>query len=263
MILFPLSLVIAGVAIFVSLFHLNQGIANYFDFVAFAMVFGGTLAVAVATLPWEYRKDIQLGFKMLFRAESSRYKTTLAMCLEYLASEGKSFSVSSDEQKSLAVKILRDGNELLTLAISRDKLEDILREKVFQTGRRYRRVANALRSLAKYPPAFGLIGTVLGLVNVMRGVSSGWEAKQTGLEMSVALVATLYGLLVANLFINPAGEMVLKKAQEEEELAELAIQSVFLNYDKTSYVVGLEILNSFAPEEQQAQLKSPTAEEAA
>lgn len=53
------------------------------------------------------------------------------------------------------------------------------------------------------------MGTVLGLVNLMRGISAGLDAKDTGVQMAVALVATFYGLIFANLIVNPAGEAIL------------------------------------------------------
>jgi chemotaxis protein MotA len=145
----------------------------------------------------------------------------------------------------LTARILREGSELIQLGLSTERIEVILNERVFQAGRRMRRVGTAVRNLAKYPPAFGLMGTVLGLVNLMRGISTGLTAQQTGLEMAVALVATMYGLLIANFIVNPAGEMIMKKAHEDEESAEIALQAVILAADKTSALEAQEILNSY------------------
>lgn len=137
---------------------------------------------------------------------------------------------------------------MIQLGLGKERIAEILEERVFQTGRRRRRVGTAIRNLAKYPPAFGLMGTVLGLVNLMRGLASGLSAQQTGLEMAVALVATMYGLLLANLFINPAGEMVMKKATEDEDAAEIALEAVMLACDRVSMLEAQEVLNSYVDE---------------
>ena len=93
------------------------------------------------------------------------------------------------------------------------------------------------------------MGTVLGLVNVMTGVSNGADAKSTALKMSIALVATMYGLVVANLFVNPAGELIQRYANDDESLAQIAVEAVMLEINKSSYLEAQEYLNSFAPEE--------------
>jgi chemotaxis protein MotA len=112
------------------------------------------------------------------------------------------------------------------------------------------RVSGAIRSLAKYPPAFGLVGTVLGLVSLMRAISQGTNSSEAGLRMAVALVATLYGLLTANLFLNPAGERVSVHTAEEKKAAEIAMQAVLLAADSVSLLEAQEVLNSYVRPDQ-------------
>ncbi|MBX9766562.1 MAG: MotA/TolQ/ExbB proton channel family protein, partial [Bdellovibrionales bacterium] len=134
------------------------------------------------------------------------------------------------------------------------RIETILRERVFQSTKRYKKVANAFKTLAKYPPAFGLMGTVLGLVNLMLTITKGVDAKEAGLEMAVALVATLYGLILSNLVLNPAGEYVMKEAQGEEEFGEVALQAILLLSQRTSLLESQELLNSFVGDQHQVDL---------
>lgn len=251
--MFPISLIIASAAIFLAIRHLGQSVVNYFDFVASMMVFGGTAAVAVTIFPWEYRSDLLAAIKWIFSKEERQFQIVISQCLRVLRGGRQVIPNLGLRREILYQRILLDGYSMLDLAFSPDHFEFVLREKLFHSSKRCRRVANSLRSLAKYPPAFGLVGTVLGLVNIMRGLNNGLDAKQTALEMSVALVATFYGLLVSNLLINPAGELVLKKAQEEEELGEIALQTLILLKNRTSYLEAQEILNSFVPEEQRSE----------
>jgi chemotaxis protein MotA len=247
--LFPLSILVAAVSIYLSIYHLGQQIFSYFDYVAFVMVFGGTLAVSIVTFPWEYKKDLFHALTTLFGKEQIRYKEVIRLCLVLIRRGSKEIPNLKLSRNSAYERLLLDGNDMLELSFNQDRLEQILREKLFQSSKRYRRVANSLRSLAKYPPAFGLSGTVLGLVNIMRGLNNGLDAKQTAMEMSLALVATFYGLLLANLIINPAGELVLKKAHEEEELGELVLQTLLMLNKETSLLEAQEVLNSLVPDE--------------
>lgn len=261
--LFPISLAIAAISIFLSIHHLGQSIVSYFDFVAFVMVLGGTLSVSVATFPWEYRKDLIQSARMLFEKEEVKYKTVIHLCLELVKNGTSKISTLHLTRSTLYERLLLDGVDMLELSFSQNRFEQVLREKLFHTSKRYRRVANALRSLAKYPPAFGLAGTVLGLVNIMKGLNKGMDAKSVALEMSLALVATFYGLMMANLIINPFGELVLKKAQEEEELGEIALQSLLMLNKNTSLLEAQEVLNSMVPEEHRSESLNDSDEAAA
>jgi chemotaxis protein MotA len=260
---FPLAIIIAIGSLYAALKHLNQSVESYFDFVAFMMVIGGTAAVSIVLFPWEYRKDAFRAVALLFRSEKARYRDTIQQCL-YLVQQGtRGADKVKLERSSLSSEILQQGLELLTLSFSNERFESIMRERIFHSAKRQRRVANSLRSLAKYPPAFGLAGTVLGLVNIMRGLNQGLDAKQTALEMAIALVATFYGLLASNLLISPAGELILKKAQEEEELAEIALQTLLLLNSGASQLEAQETLNSFVPLNERGDLQNISLSEVA
>ncbi|MBK7891037.1 MAG: MotA/TolQ/ExbB proton channel family protein [Bdellovibrionales bacterium] len=246
MTLFPIGLLVAIIALAAAIYELKQSAANFYDFVALAVVFGGTFAVALMVLPWDLRREVFRAFRMLFYKRATDARAVVRSALSIV--QNPSAPQIEAGVPELATKILKEGAELIQLGLGKDRIDEILQERVFQTGRRRRRVGTAIRNLAKYPPAFGLMGTVLGLVNLMRGLASGLSAQQTGLEMAVALVATMYGLLLANLFINPAGEMVMKKATEDEDAAEIALEAVMLAYDRVSILEAQEVLNSYVDE---------------
>ncbi len=247
MILLPILTLLSGFFISLAVHHLNQTISSYYDFVALIMVAGGTFAVAIVLLPWEYRKDLVAAAKNMVRPEKRLYRTVLLDCLKTLQSRHYE---STEKSPALYQKILRDGLELVQLGFSKEKIEHILSERVFQATKRGRKIASAVKSLAKYPPAFGLMGTVLGLVNIMKQLASATDASKLGAEMSVALVATMYGLLLANFAVSPIGEYLVKKVEEEEEYAEISLSTVLLFKSEDNFSESHELLNSMVPEEQ-------------
>lgn len=243
MTLFPVGLFVAITAIFASIRHLNQPLGSYYDFVAFTVVLGGTTAVALIILPWDARREIVRAMASLIYKKRTNRRFLLESAMSLVQNPN-----SPDirvELPELSKRILKEGSELIQLGIPVERIEAILVERVMQSGKRIRKVGTGFKNLAKYPPAFGLMGTVLGLVNLMRGISSGLSAQQTGLEMAVALVATMYGLLMANLVVNPIGEMIIKRATEEEECADIALQAVVLAAAGRSALEAQEMLNSY------------------
>lgn len=257
------GLLIAFASIVTSIMHLKQSIFTYFDFVALAVVFGGSSSVALIILPWEYSQDIWRAVKGLLSPIEKNQKSLIIECLTYIYTRerGAQTPVSTT---GLAGDILRDGDELISLGFKSEKIENILLERVHQKASTYQSISHAIRSLAKYPPAFGLVGTVLGLVSLMRSVADGAPSAEIGVRMAVALVATLYGLLLSNLVVNPAGESLLKIATEEKKQAELAVQAILLAAERTSLLESQEVLNSFVPKHDRvnviAQLQNPTEE---
>jgi chemotaxis protein MotA len=244
--IFPVGLFVAASAFIAAIWHLNQSALNYTDFVAFIIVAGGTVAVGLVLIPWTLRKDLIFGLKDIFRNENRNYKSVIADCVRVLRETPVAYEWPTD---FLHQQLLKDGIEMIQLNIEKEKILTILEERSVQYVKRRKKIANAIRGLAKYPPAFGLMGTVLGLVNVMRGVSNGIDGKQTALEMAIALVATMYGLLTSNLLLNPAGELIMKKIAEDESFGEIAIATIDLLVDKTSLLESQELLNSFVPVE--------------
>ncbi len=239
-----LGLIFATAALFLAMDHLNQGPDQYWDLVAFSIVWGGTFAVAIITLPWaKYREILHFFGKLLFYVSPSK-KEFAQTCLDHIANSKTGGDHKNVSSNFFHVQLLSEGFELIHLGLTTEKIQKILSERIYHRNLSNEDIANSIRSLAKYPPAFGLTGTVFGLVELMKGVSQGMPAKETGFKMAIALVATLYGLLVANLLINPAGEQIRKISKSEAELAEIAMQTVILASQSVSLLEAQELINS-------------------
>lgn len=239
-----ISVGLAFISLIVALLHLGQTFNAYVDLVAFAVVFGGTTAVSFAVLPFSLGKDFTRALSQLWKPEKWDSQIIAQEGLRFVQSARNGAREFQPQIEGIAGDVLRDGMELITLGFGRDKVEKILSERVYQAFERNQRVAQSLRSLAKYPPAFGLTGTVFGLVTLMRSVANGAGAKETGIQMAIALVATMYGLLISNIVINPAGESVQKFANEDRKRGETSLEAVLLAVDGASLLEAQEVLNS-------------------
>ena len=154
-------------------------------------------------------------------------KQTVQECLEFIKAKQENQNVNL-EGNSISKQILRDGEELISLGFSIDEIQTILQERLFFITEKERETANFFNGLAKYPPAFGLVGTVLGLVNLMRAITEGLDPSETGVKMALALVATLYGLIVANFIIAPIGEGINKRVGVDQFQGEICLQAILL-----------------------------------
>jgi chemotaxis protein MotA len=236
---YVIGLFISTVGFYLASKHLNQDIREYWDFVAFFVVVLGTFSVMFITFPAVPASILLRRFNQKFFFPSHSLKKHAEVCLAYITER------KTQKSHSIEVKLLNDGMELLSLGFSKEKIIELLSQRFEVYTTKINTLSAWLKRGSKYPPAFGLAGTVLGLIHLMRGISAGIDTKETGVRMAVALVATFYGLLISNLVLNPLGEWLQEDIKRDQLKAEMSINSVILMLERASYVEAQEGLNSY------------------
>jgi chemotaxis protein MotA len=243
--LFGLILAIAGFV--AASIHLKQDAYSYWDFVAFAVVFGGTTAVLIITRP---KKKIKFIIKNIYISVFFGRKNKVKFvkkCFTAISTK----TLPSPDLKNIEEKLIVDGIEMMSLGFNKEKLEDILTDRYIAYKKSIMAISSWIKRCAKYPPAFGLGGTVLGLIHLMKGISGGADPKETGLRMAVALVATFYGLIISNLVLNPLSEAIVEKLKDDEDLVEVSIRTIIMMKEGHNLIECQEALNSYLGEEKE------------
>ena len=108
-----------------------------------------------------------------------------------------------------------------------------------------------MKTLGTYSPAFGMVGTLIGLIMMLLGMgnSSGESdmAATLGLSMSIALITTFYGAVLANLLFLPFSEKIKSRNKENTVAGELVIEGLCLIHQKKHPIMIRDILNSYIP----------------
>ncbi len=162
-----------------------------------------------------------------------------------------------------AVRARRDG--ILALESDIDQVEDSFMRKGFQlaidgnTAEVIRRVLeediNSMRerhivgqgifkAIANYAPAYGMIGTLVGLVQMLRNMT---DPSAIGAGMSVALITTLYGAMVANVIALPIAGKLEQRSNEETALKIMTMEGILSIQEGNSPRVVEAKLSSFLP----------------
>ena len=218
----------------------------YFDEVALLIVLGGTLVVTVIAFPLSYFLKIFSSPFVMLKTKKPNFVSAIAVIVHASKSQGRSKSMLRDVLERRDVdSFLKEGLELLLLGLSREEFKDIMTERIYRARQRDEERVSLFRRLSKYPPAFGLVGTVLGLVGLMRTVGEGASASEIGLKMALALVATLYGLAFANFFLVPIAEHYQQKAEDLKVYRELQLEGLLMIFDSRSPLAVQEMLNSY------------------
>lgn len=132
--------------------------------------------------------------------------------------------------ESLTDPFLKRGLEMVVGGSSREEITTLLETEVTYIEQRHQSGKKILDAMAAAAPAFGMIGTLIGLVQMLRTLD---DPSQIGLGMAVALLTTLYGAVIANLVCIPLAGKLETRSQEEVMIRELMISGL------TSLVDGL------------------------
>jgi chemotaxis protein MotA len=212
--------VLIGFGLFFAAIALSTD--NYLVFVSGAgiiLVLGGTLASTFISYEYRYVLGGLRGIVSAFRIDRrgrSRLNTEVGRVIRwaYLVQKEGIVSLDAEAKKTPGWDggFLRFGVELITTGYEGEKIQTILGNVIESTYELNMVGAQVLRSMAAAAPAFGMVGTLIGLIIMLDNM--GEDPSHIGAGLAVALVTTLYGIMLARLIFAPAAA----KLQQREEI---------------------------------------------
>lgn len=124
---------------------------------------------------------------------------------------------------------------------SEDQYYDILNAKIESVNRKYFEDSKILISISKFPPALGLLGASTGMIEMMQNMGKG-GVESIGSAMAVALVATFWGIAIANFIILPLSDHALREAEEDQYTREMILDSCLVLKRNQGLKVAIEVL---------------------
>lgn len=217
---------IVGVVLYASVFQTTKNPQIFFHTGSLILVLGGTLAVAFIAFPFaSLAKTIDyLLWGFLFKKKREYLKVSQDLAGARSAFQnGQNFSASDDSHPFLkeSIILLLNGN------IADDGFEEVLRQRSEYFKKKYKDDAKVLVSLAKYPPAFGILGAAVGMIEMMNGLSTG-ATINIGQTMMLAFASTFWGIAISNFVILPLADAASKSVDDDHMLRSLIIDGVVL-----------------------------------
>jgi len=120
--------------------------------------------------------------------------------------------------------------------------------------------SHIFKAIGDSAPAFGMIGTLVGLVQMLANMS---DPQSIGPAMAVALLTTLYGAVIANLIALPIADKLESKTEEERLTKELILEAITQIHARQSPMILADILEGFLPENQRSRGDEDDVDEAA
>lgn len=195
-------------------------IGNFYDKSSIFIVLGGTLAATVASYPFSILLDIPKHIMVCFRGKKYNIPKLVEQLVD-LAMVARQNGLLALEEKADEIKdpFFKQSVLMIVDANDPDKVRFVLERELENMMTRHDQAAGLYEKASAYAPAFGMIGTLVGLVNMLKGLNldGGGGASSLGEDMSVALITTFYGSVLSNLLFHPIAKK-LRIRQDEEEL---------------------------------------------
>jgi len=225
----PFGLVLTSVV-----FLLSMGLGNlplYFNPHSILIVGGGTVAILIFSNPNEVLKNMINEIKELF-AQPKDLNHTKKELLKL--AEGKESAAQSEDE------LIRYAQDLWMQGTTQELFVVLISQKRKEIEQRSVDTIQCLKNLAKYPPALGMAGTVMGIVTLFQTLDAAKDKVGPGLAM--AMTATFFGLIIANAAVMPLADRLQVRHISRTRYLQSVYQILLLiNQDEPTQLIQDEV----------------------
>ena len=233
----------------------------FFNFNSLLIVLGGTFAATMVNLPLRAVGNIFNVLQNVFRGEDYDYIGIIEEIVQKAQKARKDGLLSLEAD----LPMMRDGffKNGIELAINEresSRLRTFLNLEMNNISSRHVAGQEMFLYMASYAPAFGMLGTVLGLIIMMNNFSSGGDGMEIRASydvaerfadllsgMGLALITTFYGVFMANMIFLPIGGKLKRRSENEMMLKSIVVEGIISIHAREHPILIKEKLMTFAP----------------
>lgn len=195
---------------------------------SFVIVVIGSVATLALIAPW--RGLVNLGKSIMFLFRKERNREAVVIELHRLAENKQSNLNFTHDLVTYTQNLWEQG-------IDQQLCENLIYAKFDELNSQLDEPVSIFKSLAKYPPALGMMGTAMGMVQLFAGLSS--ENKgNIGADLALAMTATFYGLILANLVVSPLSDRLNNQKIRQQELLDIICKNlIMINSDEPVSII--------------------------
>ncbi|WP_322520324.1 MotA/TolQ/ExbB proton channel family protein [Guyparkeria halophila] len=236
----------SGLAIVVAAIGLSaEDPANFLNLPGLLLVVGGTVAATLVSYPLHEVLRVFRVFGIVLKNERLYAERDINELVEVskLKFQGQ---ISRADEKLNRIKnpFLRSGMQMVLDGASSEDLITLLQWRIARMRARERAEAQIFRTMATFAPAFGMLGTLLGLINMLSAMDAD-QFGAIGTNMALALITTLYGILLSNMLFKPIALKLERRTEQRVMLMNMMVEGVLLMQEERSPAFIRETLGSF------------------
>ena len=198
-------------------------LGNFFDPASIFITIGCTIMIIIASFPVSALKDIPKHFKVLMNVKGNDPLAIIDELVDLAQVARKNGLLALEEKGNQqedpffkqCIMLIVDNNDA-------DQAREIMMNDIEQSCARHEAGAGMYDKGSSVAPAFGMVGTLVGLINMLKQMDVASGGGNLGPAMATALVTTLYGCVLAHMIFGPIANQ-LRQRDEEETLCKLVI----------------------------------------
>ncbi|MBY0316220.1 MAG: MotA/TolQ/ExbB proton channel family protein [Bdellovibrionales bacterium] len=217
-----------------AVFVFSMGLENtsmYFNLHSFVLVAGGTATIFIFSNPWVTVKHLAKSLMQFWSSDDS-FEQIRKELIQLAKNKNKQIKVKND--------LVNYAQDLWTQGVTQDLFVVLLSQRRKEIEQRSVDAIQSLKNLAKYPPALGMAGTVIGMVSLFSSLDG--SKQNIGPALALAMTATFLGLALANALIMPLSDhLQVRHIREKNDLVNLYQIILLINQNEASQLVEDEV----------------------
>ena len=231
----------------------------FMNFNSLLIVVGGTFAATMVNLPIKAVSNVFNILKNVFKGEDYDYSGVIDEIVQKATKARKDGLLSLEsELPTIRDGFFKNGIELAINERDAKRLRTFLNLEMNNIHSRHIAGQELFLYMASYAPAFGMLGTVLGLIIMMNNFASGDNQSDISFSvaerfaellsgMGLALITTFYGVFFANMIFLPVGGKLKRRSENEMMLKNIVVEGIISIHAREHPVLIREKLMTFVP----------------
>ncbi|MGI5918248.1 MAG: motility protein A [Christensenellales bacterium] len=233
----------AGIACIVISILLHGDLGAFFDPASIFIVVGGTIASTIISYPGKMLKSLKSVYSMAFKQKRIDLNEDIELIIKIAnVARREGLLALEDAVNEVDNSFLQKGIMLIVDGADGELVKNILETEIAFIQERHTQGQNIINSMAAYAPAYGMIGTLIGLILMLKNLN---DTASLGPSMAVALVTTFYGVILANLVFTPISKKLKAMSDAEALQKELYMEGLLSIQDGENPRIIRDKLSAF------------------
>ncbi len=215
---------IGGIAVIAVTIMLSGDLAGYIDIPSIICTFGGTICMTFLAFPIKKLKEGIASIKYVFFYNETDAENVIKSIIDLANVARKEGLLSLEEAaQQLTDDFLQKGILLIVDGTDPELVRNILETELSFIEERHKSNQGVYEYMAAIGPGFGMLGTLIGLVNMLANLS---DPATIGPNMAVAIITTFYGSIIQNVLCNPVINKLKIRSSSESLMKEVMLEGM-------------------------------------
>ncbi|NLN06527.1 MAG: motility protein A [Firmicutes bacterium] len=251
--------IVLGLSLVLGAIAMEGSLVIFWSFSSLMITVGGSFAALLINFQMPQ-------MKMVFQITKKAFLEDVKDIGEYISifvalgqkARREGLLALEDDLEQLDDEFLTSGMQMVIDGLDPEMIRDIMETEIEAMAARHRLGQDVFRSWGSLAPAFGMIGTLIGLIQMLVNLD---DPSSIGPGMAVALLTTFYGALLANLIFIPLAGKLSIRSEAESAIRAAIIEGVLAIQAGTNPRILQEKLKAFASPEERLRLEKQQKEE--